>query len=66
MGVPVFAWVLMNVHAVVVIKMGAYIHRVIILYGCLLSQFYGMILLVPDLLSSWESSLIIDYDKYML
>ena len=29
---------------VVVIKMGAYIHGVFILCGCLLSRFYGMIL----------------------
>ena len=28
---------------VVVIKMGAYIHGVLILCGCLLSQFYGII-----------------------
>ena len=28
-------------NVVVVIKMGAYIHGVLILYGCLLSQFYG-------------------------
>ena len=28
---------------VVVIKMGAYIHGVLILCGCLLSQFYGTI-----------------------
>ena len=27
---------------VVVIKMGAYIHGVLILCGCLLSQFYGI------------------------
>ena len=27
--------------AVVVIKMGAYIHGVLIFYGCLLPQFYG-------------------------
>ena len=29
---------------VVVIKMGAYIHGVLILCGCLLSRFYGMVL----------------------
>ena len=27
---------------VVVIKMGVYIHGVLILYGCLLSRFYGI------------------------
>ena len=27
---------------VVVIKMGAYIHGVLIFYGCLLSRFYGI------------------------
>ena len=28
--------------AVVVIQLGAYIHRVLTFYGCLLSRFYGM------------------------
>ena len=31
------------VRVVVVIEMGAYIHGVLILCGCLLSQFYGML-----------------------
>ena len=32
---------------VVVIKMGAYIHGVLILCGCLLSRFYGTLVQVP-------------------
>ena len=35
-GVPIFVWVLMNT-VVVIFKMGTYIHRVLIFYGCLLS-----------------------------
>ena len=34
---------------VVVIKMGAYIHGMLILCGCLLSQFYGMLDLFPHM-----------------
>ena len=34
-------------NAVVVIKMGAHIHGVLILCGCLLSQFYGTYLASP-------------------
>ena len=41
MWVPIFVWVLINTMWVVVIKMGAYIHGVHILCGCLLSRFYG-------------------------
>ena len=41
-GVPIFVWVLINADVVVVIKMGAYIHGVLILCGCLLSRFYGI------------------------
>ena len=37
----IFVWVLINTDVVVVIKVGAYIHGVLILCGCLLSQFYG-------------------------
>ena len=36
--VPIFVWVLINV---VLIKMGAYIHGVLIFYGCLLFRFYS-------------------------
>ena len=42
MWVPIFVWVLINGDVVVVIRMGAYIHGVLILCGCLLSLFYGM------------------------
>ena len=35
-GVPIFVWVLINT-VVVIFKMGTYIHRVLIFYGCLLS-----------------------------
>ena len=41
-GVLIFIWVLINTYVVVVIKMGAYIHGVLIFYGCLLSRFYGI------------------------
>ena len=33
--------VVIKMDVVVVIKMGAYIHGVLIFYGCLLSRFYG-------------------------
>ena len=42
--VLIFVWVLNTAYkldVVVVIKMGAYIHGVLILCGCLLSRFYG-------------------------
>ena len=40
--VLVFVWVLINADVVVIIKMGAYIHGVLILCGFLLSQLYGI------------------------
>ena len=33
-------------NVVVVIKMGAYIHGVLIFCGCLLSRFYGMVIIL--------------------
>ena len=39
-----FVWVLnYKCNVFVVIKMGAYIHGVLILCGCLLSRFYGIV-----------------------
>ena len=40
---PTFVWPLIKKHnVVVVIEIGAYIHGVLILWGCLLSQSYGI------------------------
>ena len=41
-GVPIFCMGAYKHDVVVVIKMGAYIHGVLILCGCLLSRFYGI------------------------
>ena len=38
-GVPIFVWVLINADVVVVIKMGAYIHGVLICVGAYYPDF---------------------------
>ena len=40
---PIFTWVLIHEKPLRAVEVGAYIHRVLILYGCLLSQVYGIL-----------------------
>ena len=40
--VPIFTWVLIHEKPLRAVEVGAYIHKLLILYGCLLSRVYGI------------------------
>ena len=68
--IPILWYLTVSLVVVVVIKMGAYIYGLLILCGCLLSQFYGTSLLAsfPGLtqLSVACSTEVLDGMKYFV